>query len=136
MGARTGKGSVEVRGLRCADARFFVGILREDLSELQAVRARVQAAKAKAGEGDEGGAAEVESAGMEILQMILSRRSDTVFEFLASMAQMSVEDLDAEPISTLPAIADAILADKEIPDFLAFCRSCYQRAATLDLSGE
>lgn len=109
-----GKQEINVRGLKAADAKRLVSLLGQEadlITDLQ---------KAKSAENPE----EAKSiATARIIQTVLGKHIDLLWEWIADLGNMTVEELDNAPIDTPMVILRGAFGSEEAQSFLAYVKS-------------
>lgn len=98
-------GEFKVRKLRAGDVKTVIKIVGSELSTLREINAK-------------GEDADPEEVGMIMLNRLVDKHLDEVWEWLASMAEMSVEEFDKQPADAPVRVIEAIREDDEFRPLL------------------
>lgn len=99
---------MKVRKLKGADAKVFARVIGSELATLPVSG------------GDE---AARRAAGFAMLQALVERHLETLWDWLADMGGMTAQELDEAPLKTLPELVQAIGESEDFTDFLDYVKS-------------
>lgn len=114
--------AIKIRKLVGKDVRILAGIMAKELPKLQGL-----AADAKAQPGDD---REIEI-GLQLAASVLTANIDALWEWLASLADMTAAELDSADAEAPFDIIAALLDSGALPGFFAKVQNSLAAAATL-----
>lgn len=119
---------INLRPLKAADAKRLAKLLAEELDMLSDLAPAAQ-------DGSPVDAEQRRKTGARMVQTLIGKHADTLWEWLADLAGMTAEELDESPLDTPLRIAKALSESEDMTSFLDYAKSFVPPAEPGDPEG-